>query len=550
MLNFIREIRPFSTTGLIAGTFFFALSMTPGLVPRTDVFQGIVTGLSFAAGYGIGVLTIWLWMYLGLPRMSAKIKIYSQIVSASVCIFIGILFLREANGWQNELRALMDMEPAPGMQPLTVALVAILVFLAIMALTRLFRFISRIIIGRLKRYVPPKISYLAGLVVSFVLFWSLLDGVLFSLLLRAADSAYEQIDELIEPEAEQPANPMLTGSSASLLSWEKMGRQGRRFLSARPSSHEIAAFTELKTMDPIRVYVGMGVAESPEEKAALALEELIRVGAFNRNLLIIATPTGTGWIDPASILPLEYLHRGDVATVSAQYSYLPSALSLLVEEEYGVEMARALFREIYDYWSGLAVDKRPKLYLHGLSLGALNSDRSFDLYDIVNDPINGAFWVGPPFRKQSWQTITANRVPGSPAWLPRFRDGSVVRFANQQGGLEFGDAPWGNYRMAYLQYASDPVTFFDPRSFFRRPEWMNTPRGPDVSPGLSWYPVVTMVQLALDMASGTAPRGFGHEYAAVHYFDSWLALTEPSGWTSEELHKLRDHFSEIDLYGP
>ncbi|MCH8559040.1 MAG: alpha/beta-hydrolase family protein [Balneolia bacterium] len=544
-----RKIRPLSTTGLIAGTFFFALSMTPGLVPRTDVFQGIVSGLSFAAGYGIGVLAIWIWMYLGLPKMTAKIRKYAQIGAASVCVITGIIFLRQANGWQNELRAIMEMEPAPGMQPLTIALVAALVFLVIMLLTRLFRFISRIIIGRLKRYVPARISYLTGLIVSFILFWSVLDGVFFSLLLRSADSAYEQIDDLIEPEAEQPTDPMLTGSSESLLSWEKMGRQGRRFLSTAPSSAAFAPFTDEEVMDPIRVYVGMGAADTPEEKAALALQELVRTGAFERSLLVIATPTGTGWLDPASMLPLEYLHRGDVATVAAQYSYLPSALSLLVEEEYGVEMARALFREIYDYWSGLPSVARPQLYLHGLSLGALNSDRSFDLYDIVNDPINGAFWVGPPFRKQSWQTITANRQPGSPAWLPRFRDDSVVRFANQHGGLETGVAPWGNYRMAYLQYASDPITFFDPRSFFRQPEWMNSPRGHDVSPDLRWYPVVTMVQLALDMASGTAPRGYGHEYAAIHYFDSWLALTEPTGWSPEELTQLREYFSNVDLSG-
>lgn len=481
-----------------------------------------------------------------MPYMSERVKKYTQIISATFCLLLGVIFLRQANGWQNELRAIMEMEPIAGMQPLIVTLVAVIVFLLVIALARLFRYISRIINTRLRRYVPARISFLAGLIVSFALFWSVLDGVFFSLVIRFADSAYEQIDELIEPEAEKPANPMLTGSSESLLSWENMGRQGRRFLTAIPSSEAIASFTGKSVMDPIRVYAGMGAAGTAEEKAALALEELIRTGAFKRSLLVIVTPTGTGWIDPGSVLPLEYLHRGDVAIVAAQYSYLPSALSLLIEEEYGVEMARALFREVYNYWSDLPSDERPQLYLHGLSLGALNSDRSFDLYDIVSDPVNGAFWVGPPFRKKSWQTITANRRPGSTAWLPRFRDDSVVRFANQNGGFEQGDAPWGNYRMAYLQYASDPITFFDPRSFFRRPEWMNDPRGPDVSPDLRWYPVVTMVQLAFDMASGTAPPGYGHEYAAVHYFDSWLSLTQPDGWTKEELSRLRVYFSKMD----
>ena len=71
---------------------------------------------------------------------------------------------------------------------------------------------------------------------------------------------------------------------------------------------------------------------------------------------------------------VEYLHDGDVASVAVQYSYLNSPLSLLFQPEYGADAARALFAEIYGYWTTLPKDKRPKLYLHGLSLGAMNSE--------------------------------------------------------------------------------------------------------------------------------------------------------------------------------
>ena len=63
---------------------------------------------------------------------------------------------------------------------------------------------------------------------------------------------------------------------------------------------------------------------------------------------------------------------------------------------------------------------RPKLYLHGLSLGALNSDLSFNIFDIVGDPFQGALWSGPPFPSVTWRAATAGRDPQSPAWLPRF----------------------------------------------------------------------------------------------------------------------------------
>lgn len=74
---------------------------------------------------------------------------------------------------------------------------------------------------------------------------------------------------------------------------------------------------------------------------------------------------------------------------------------------------------------------------------------------------------------------------------------------------------------------------------------MGDPRGPDVSLDLRWFPIITMLQLAADMAAGTAPPGYGHEYAAEHYFDAWVALIEPPGWDEEALSRLRDYFSEM-----
>jgi uncharacterized membrane protein len=189
-------------------------------------------------------------------------------------------------------------------------------------------------------------------------------------------------------------------------------------------------------------------------------------------------------------------------------------------------------------------DARPRLFLHGLSLGSLNSDLSFDFYDIIDDPFDGALWSGPPYRHATWRQVTAQRDPGSPPWLPTFRDGAVVRFMNQTWGTPDDAADWGTFRICFLQYASDPITFFDPRTAWRAPDWMGEPRGPDVSPDLRWFPVVTMLQLAADMVAGTAPQGFGHEFAPTDYINAWLALTEPAGWTEPELTRLRAHFAQ------
>lgn len=540
--------RYFSTTGLLIGTLFFALSMSPTLIPRPDTVQGIISGLALASGYGVGVFGLWIWNYFDLPQPKVKSQNILQIVAGSFFLLITVISLWRATIWQNSLRQLMGMEADAFVQPVVVGLIAILVFLAVLFIGRLFLITKQFLARKMENYVPQRISFVLGLITTFILFWLIINGLLFSQLVRMADSTYQQIDALIEPDHEKPTRPTKSGSEASILSWQEMGRQGRSFLTEGPVSSDIQNFTDSTTMNPIRVYVGMHASEDFNERADLALQEMIRLSAFDRSVLILITPTGTGWIDPGAIEPVEYLHKGDIASVAAQYSYLPSPLSLIAEEDYGSGMARALFQKVYGYWSSLPNDSRPKLYLHGLSLGALNSDHSFDLYDIIADPFDGVLWVGPPFRKTTWRNITENRNEGSPAWLPQFRDDSVVRFANQNGGLETGDAEWGSFRIAYLQYASDPITFFDTSIFTSEPDWIKPPRGPDVSPYLRWYPIVTGLQVAADLLTGigNTPPGYGHEYASEHYFDSWLALTEPQGWSASEIERLRLYFAEIE----
>ena len=255
---------------------------------------------------------------------------------------------------------------------------------------------------------------------------------------------------------------------------------------------------------------------------------------------MVIVPTGTGWIDPAGADTLEYLHRGDIASVALQYSYLTSWLSLMVEPGYGAEAGRALFQKVYAHWTGLPPGERPRLYLYGLSLGAMNSELSTDLYEVVADPFDGALWSGPPFTSRTWRMATDARVPGTPEWLPRFRDGSIIRFTAQRNNLDAASAPWGPIRIVYLQYASDPVTFFEPSSFYREPDWMKVPRGPDVSPALRWFPIVTGLQLAADMMlATTAPIGYGHLYAPEHYIDAWIEVTQPPPVDADTIARLK-----------
>lgn len=535
----------FSPVGLSLGTLLLACSLAPSLLPRSVAFQGVISGLSLTLGYALGRSGAWLWSYLELPVPSGRRRRVATLAVAAICAIVATAFLARATDWQNSVRGIMGLEEVSSVRPFSVGLIALLVFGALHFVGWQFGHTAVFLRRKLKRILPRRVAAVLGVVAAGVLFWAIADGVLVTAALRVTDRSSHELDELLEDGLEQPTDAAKTGSAASLIAWENLGRQGRSFVSSSPTAADISAFHGAAALEPIRVYVGLNAAETPGERARLALRELIRAGGFDRSVLLLVTPTGTGWVDPASQGPVEYIHRGDIATIAAQYSYLPSGLALITEAPNGAEMARALFEEVYGYWTRLPPTRRPKLYLHGVSLGALNSDLSFDLYDVLRDPFHGALWVGPPFRSRSWSRITASRNADSPAWLPRFRDGSVVRFANQDGGLEAGSAPWGPLRIAYLQYGSDPVTFFSGRSFFREPEWLRAPRAPDVSPEMRWYPVVTMVQVAADLAAGAeaAPLGYGHNFAPAHYIDAWVALTEPAGWTDGESRRLKSLFA-------
>lgn len=547
LLHWFGTVAPLSRPGVVIAILFLAVSLTPSLVPRSYLYQGIVSGLSLGIGYAIGVFGQWLWSFLELPMPGPTRERMLTRSALAVVSIVALGLLWQASAWQNAVRQIMGMPAVSEARPISIAFIAIATFGVILLIARLFVQTKRVVSGWLDRVLPRRVSRVLAAILVVFLFWGTFSRVFFEWALEIADSVSQQVDATIPPDTDPPSDPLRAGSAASLIDWHDLGLAGRRVVSSGPQAADLARFLGGTPPAPIRVYVGLNAADTAEARAQLALRELERVGAFDRAYLLLMTPTGTGWIDPAALDSLEYLLRGDVASVALQYSYLPSILALPTDGAYGVESAQALFRAVYGHWTKLPRDRRPALYLFGLSLGALNSDLSFDLHDVIADPFQGALWAGPPFRAEHWRTITASRDRGSPVWHPQFHGGKVVRFMTQEGGLDRGDDSWGPFRIAYLQYASDPMTFFTIDTLYREPEWMREPRGADVSRSLRWFPVVTTVQLLADMAvANTTPPGFGHTFAARHYIDAWLALIEPAGWPPDQVSRLKELMADPD----
>ncbi|NNK58014.1 MAG: hypothetical protein HKP44_11965 [Desulfofustis sp.] len=543
-VNSFLERHQISVMGISLGLIFFSASLTPSLIPRSAIIQGTLGGLVMAIGYLFAKIIIGTWRFLELPEFTHS---RHRSVTGSlffICFAIFCISLFQLRSGQNELRALMTMNPLEGNHELIVVGLAIALFFFFLLLGRFVALTAWFLRNRMPGRMPPRVSITLSLALVTILSWNLANGVIARGLLNMADETLREIDSRIDPELPVPQDSLRSGSDDSLILWERLGAQGRRFVSGGRSAEEISKIHGGKpAKEPIRIYAGLNSAEDIRDRAALVLEEMKRVGAFERSILIVATPTGTGWIDSAAVDPLEVMHRGDTAIVGMQYSYLMSPLALYVEPDVAPESAKALVNIVHGHWRQLPADTRPKLFLHGLSLGSYGSENALSPLNMIDNPVNGALWSGPTFGNPIWQDLTRNRNADSPAWLPLIGDGRTARFTTQENALNIAGSSWSQMRLVFLQYASDPITFFEITSAFRPSAWITDERAPDVSENLRWYPLITMLQIAVDMLiAAEVPEGFGHVFAAEHYINAWVALTEPDNWQEGDTEQLKEMF--------
>jgi uncharacterized membrane protein len=547
-MPFIQRIfASFSLVGLIFGLTLFCASLTPSLLPRESVDQGILSGFVFAVGYGIGRAGHGIWTFMGLKNVSGRYAWILTWVPVLGLIEISIYTLTLMKGWQNSIRSLMEMVPIESAYPFTVLVVAAATALVTILLAYMVLYGATRLVNAISRYLPRRVAIVLGGTIFVLFLMSFVDGVILKASLHVMDESFAAMNRLLDDEYEQPQDFRASGSAQSLIVWSDIGRNGKRFVVYGTEKEEIATVIGREAMQPIRVYAGFDTGDTLKERAQIALAELKRVGGFDRSTLIIATATGTGWIDPSAVNSVEYIHAGDIATVTLQYSYLPSWLTLMVEPELSQQAAKALFKVIYSYWTTLPHDTRPELYLHGLSLGALGSEYSADLVTMIADPINGALWSGPTFLSTVWREVTLDRNPDSPQWRPIFRNSAMIRFTTQDGFPNLPGAEWGPLRFVYLQHASDPMSFFSSHLAYEPPDWLGPNRGHDVSPFLRWFPLVTFFQVGFDIPVATSvPLGYGHNFAPANYIDAWIEVTQPNNWSVADTVKLKTHFIGFD----
>lgn len=545
--KFLTELSPLS---VLVGLLLAAASLTPSLVPRDMVFQGVLAGTSAAAGYLSTRFLLALWRALDIPEMRGRPARVALGLLALPTLGLLVFCIVQARRWQDSIRQPMGLPELEATSTVKMMLVALAVFLVLLGIGMALRGLFHLLRNRLARHIPARSATVLGLLLSVALVLVVTrDGVV-NMALSVADRSYVAAQRLTDPAVPAPAEDWKPGSARSAIRWDLMGAPGRDFVTSGPARADIEALTGRPAKEPLRIYVGLAQDDDPQRRAEAALAEMLRVGAFERRILVVASPTGTGWMDPASYDVLEYMHGGDVAVVAAQYSYLQSPLALIFETESGLDQANALMQVVYDHWTRLPPAQRPRLYMHGISLGAWSSMHAFNVFQMMNEPVSGALWVGPPFPSTLWNQANDARQPGTPFVLPEVDEGRVIRYASQFAGPLRSGRPWGRIRILFLQYASDPITFYSTTGLWRAPQWMREPTAPDVSPRLAFTPIVTQLQLTVDLLFSTLPPpGFGHTYHAHDYIDAWAAVSQPAHWDDSEAARLKAHCGQGDMLG-
>jgi uncharacterized membrane protein len=536
--------------GVAFGALFFCLSLTPSLLPRDWVFQGLISGINGAFGYGLGVL-IDRTAYRMMLRNArwwpppARVLFWMKAAVVAIAPTACVLMLIPAASWQRQVSALMGIEGPTTLGYLRTLIVAVAVGALLVSTFRVLidavKLLARILIRRW--HLHDEVALFIGTSIVVALLIMLINGVLVRGFFAGANALFQPRDAATPVGLSQPLLEEKSGSPASLAPWDSLGYQGRNFVATGPHAAELARLNGWPAKEPIRVYAGLHTAPDDQGRLAVLLGELERTGAFTRKVLVVAPTTGTGWIDPVAASSVEMMYNGDTAIVGLQYSYLPSWISFLADRQKSMDSGRMLIDTVHDRWQRLAPDHRPKLMLYGESLGSMAGQAAFGwLPDIRRMGFDAVLWVGPPQASPLWHALILRRDPGTMEVEPRYDNGRTVRFSEANISADITGAagpPWVGTRVLFLQHPSDPVVWWTPDLLFGKPQWLIEPRGQDRTALMRWYPVVTFWQVSADLTNAEGvPGGHGHNYSN-DILDGWVAVAPPDGWTAADTERIR-----------
>ena len=368
--------------------------------------------------------------------------------------------------------------------------------------------------------------------------------------LKKVTDRLEHADDIIEPAyPAAPTNPQVSAGPRSEMPFASIGKEGRRFVTMTLTHDEITSVMGEPAVDPVRVVCGYETTDDLRERARLGVADLEACGGFERSLICVASPTGVGYVNYTIIEALEYLSRGNCATIVPQYALVPSALAMPKTGD-GVMLTRYVLEDIQARLASIPVERRPRVVLLGESLGAnVALDVSTVPGPFAGIPalehlgVSGGVYFGVPFRTEFWRRWRDNPEAMDP-------EHEVLLVAEPS---EAPPLPPGHMRHLMVVHHDDPVNKYAYTMVLQPPWWMGPPttRPPMVPRETRWRPITSFVIATVDLKNGmnSKPGTFvrrGHDYrieARLGLQRSYgLACTDEQAESIE--HALRDRETE------
>ena len=319
------------------------------------------------------------------------------------------------------------------------------------------------------------------------------------------------VDDVVEPAyPDPPTSGHVTAGPNSVVAFDAIGKEGRRYVLMALTPEEIAdVMGEPAIAAPVRAVAGYGSAATAEDRAKIALVELERLGAFDRSVIVVAAPTGVGYVNYSFAEAVEYLTLGDCAIIVPQYALVPSFLALGQTRD-GEAQQRLILAGIRDRIAELPPGRRPRPMLFGESLGAevALDIATRDTVEFDDLGLDRGLYLGTPFRTRLWERWFHNRGSVDPLGL--------LGQVSEAG--EIADLPAG-VRHVQVVHRDDPINMFEYAMIVRAPWWMGPPqtRPPGVPRETAFRPVMTFIITLMDLKNGmnSKPGEFvrrGHDY--------------------------------------
>lgn len=325
----------------------------------------------------------------------------------------------------------------------------------------------------------------------------------------------ESRGDIVEPAYAKPSlNPHVSTGPGSTVKFDQIGKEGRRFVLMALSAEEITTVMSEPAKNPVRVIGPYDPHAPAEERAAACLREMDAVGAFDRSLICIASPTGVGYVSYTFAESLEYLARGDCAIVVPEYALVPSFLALFDTHD-GAVLQHRVIELTRDRIASMPAGSRPRLVQFGESLGAqvaLDVAAQHGSIEFDKLGLDAGLYFGVPFRSKSWNEWRRTKRQFDPK-------GSMVALSEPgHVALLPAEEREAAHHFMIIHY-DDPVNKFSYRLAVRQPWWMGAPttRPPKVPRETIWRPVITFALTLIDLKNGMdfKPGEFhrrGHDY--------------------------------------